>query len=52
MAEWQHLYPWAIAMLLNYPELQGVSTVYGVNNHVAQVARRYSKASGGLESPG
>src|SRR5262245_612084 len=51
MAEWQHLYPWAIAMLLNYPELQGVSTVYGVDNHVAQVARRYSKATGGLESP-
>jgi len=50
MAEWQHLYPWAIAMLLNYPELQGVSTVYGVDNHVAQMARRYSKATGGLES--
>jgi len=51
MAEWQHLYPWAIAMLLNYPELQGVSTVYGVDNHVAQVALRYSKKTGGLESP-
>jgi len=51
MAEWQHLYPWAIAMLLNYPELQGVSTVYGVDNHVAQVARRCSKATGGFESP-
>ena len=51
MTEWQHLYPWAIAMLLNYPELQGVSTVYGVDNHVAQVARRCSKATGGFESP-
>ena len=50
MAGWQHLYPWAIAMLLNYPELQGVSTVYGVDNHVAQMARRCSKATGGLES--
>jgi uncharacterized protein len=50
MAEWQHLYPWATAMLLNYPELQGVSTVYGVDNHVAEMARRYSKTTGGLES--
>jgi uncharacterized protein YbaP (TraB family) len=50
MAEWQHLYPWAIAMLLNYPQLQGVSSVYGVDNHVAQTARRYSKATGGLET--
>ena len=50
MAEWQHLYPWAIAMLLTYPKLQGVSTMYGVDNHVAQIARRYSKITGGLET--
>jgi len=50
MAEWQHLYPWAIAMLLNYPQLQGVSSIYGVDNHVAQSAHRYSKATGGLET--
>jgi len=50
MAEWQHLYPWAIALLLNYPKLQGVSSIYGVDNHVAEMARRYSKTTGGLET--
>ena len=50
MAEWQHLYPWAIAMLLDYPTLRGVSSIYGVDNHVAQLARRYSKRTGGLET--
>jgi uncharacterized protein YbaP (TraB family) len=37
MAEWQHLYPWAIPMLLDYPALRGVSSIYGVDNHVAQM---------------
>ncbi len=50
MAEWQHLYPWAIAMLLDYPTLRGVSTIYGVDNHVAEMARRYSKKTGGVET--
>ena len=50
MAEWQHLYPWAVAMLLEYPSLRGVSTTYGVDNHVAQMARRYSKRTGGVET--
>ena len=50
MAEWQHLHPWAIAMLLDYPTLRGVSTVYGVDNHVAEMARRYSKRTGGVET--
>ena len=50
MAEWQHLYPWAIAMLLDYPTLRGVSSIYGVDNHVAQMARRYSKRTGGIET--
>ena len=50
MAEWQHLYPWAIAMLLDYPALRGVSYTYGVDNHVAQMARRYSKRTGGVET--
>lgn len=50
MAEWQHLYPWAIAMLLDYPQLQGVTSIYGVDNHVAQMARRYSKRTGGVET--
>jgi uncharacterized protein YbaP (TraB family) len=50
MNEWQHLYPWAIAMLLNYPKLQGVSTIYGVDNHVAERARSYFKITGGLET--
>lgn len=50
MAEWQHLYPWAVAMLLEYPSLRGVSTTYGVDAHVAQMARRYSKRTGGVET--
>lgn len=50
MAEWQHLYPWAIAMLLDYPQLRGVSSTYGVDYHVAQIARRYSKRTGGIET--
>src|SRR5438309_10482947 len=50
MAEWQHLYPWAIAMLLDYPTLRGVSSTYGVDNHVAQMARRYSKRTSGVET--
>ena len=50
MAEWQHLHPWAIAMLLDYPTLRGVSTIYGVDNHVAEMARRYSKRTGGVET--
>jgi TraB/PrgY/gumN family len=50
MAEWQHLYPWAIAMLLDYPALRGVSSIYGVDNHVAELARRYSKRTGGVET--
>ena len=37
-------------MLLNYPQLQGVSSIYGVDTHIAQSARRYSKATGGLET--
>ena len=50
MAEWQHLRPWAIAMLLEYPALRGVSSIYGVDNHVAEMARRYSKRTGGIET--
>jgi uncharacterized protein len=51
MREWQHLHSWAIAMLLEYPKLQGVSYVYGVDHHVAERARKYSKATAGLETP-
>ena len=50
LAEWQHLYPWATAMLLEYPKLRGVSSVYGVDYHVEEMARRYSKATDGLET--
>jgi len=50
LAEWQHLYPWATAMLLEYPKLRGVSSVYGVDYHVEEMARRYSKPTDGLES--
>jgi len=50
MNEWQHFHPWAIAMLLQYPQLQGFSYIYGVDYHVAEIARRYSKTTGGIES--
>ena len=50
LAEWQHLYPWATAMLLEYPKLRGVSSVYGVDYHVEEMARRYSKPTDGLET--
>ncbi len=50
MNEWQHLHPWAVAMLLDYPKLQGVSYMYGVDHYVAERARHYSKTTGGLET--
>jgi uncharacterized protein YbaP (TraB family) len=50
MNEWQHLHPWAVAMLLNYPKLQGVSYIYGVDYYVAERARHYSRTTGGLET--
>jgi uncharacterized protein YbaP (TraB family) len=50
IGEWQHLHSWAIAMLLEYPKLQGVSYVYGVDHHVAERARKYSKVTAGLET--
>src|SRR6266487_303293 len=50
MNEWQHLHPWAIAMLLDYPTLRGVNYIYGVDYHIAEIARRYSKTTGGIET--
>jgi uncharacterized protein len=47
---WQHLRPWAVAMLLNYPGLAGVSERYGLDTYVAGKARAYSKATKGLET--
>ena len=47
---WQHLRPWAVAMLLNYPGLAGVSQRYGLDTYVAGRARAYSKATKGLET--
>jgi uncharacterized protein YbaP (TraB family) len=35
---------------LDYPTLRGVSSIYGVDYHVAEVARRYSKITAGLET--
>ena len=47
---WQHLRPWAIAMLLNYPGLAGVSQRYGIDFYVEGKAHTYGKATKGLES--
>ena len=50
MNEWQHLHPWAIAMVLEGSRLQGVSYRYGVDHYVAERARRDSKATRCLET--
>jgi len=50
MNEWQHLHPWAIAMLLEDSRFRGTSYRYGVDYYVADRARHYSKATAGLET--
>jgi uncharacterized protein len=50
MNDWQHFHPWAIAMLLQDPRFSGVSYAYGIDNYVAQKARRLSKPTNGLET--
>jgi uncharacterized protein len=48
---WQHLHPWAIAVLLLYhPAYEGVSVKYGIDNYVARRARYFSKPAYGLET--
>jgi uncharacterized protein YbaP (TraB family) len=47
---WQHLRPWAVAMLLNYPRLAGVSQRYGLDTYVAGRARASGKATKRLET--
>jgi uncharacterized protein YbaP (TraB family) len=50
MNEWHHLHAWAIAMLLQDPRFGTAHYRWGVDVYVAQRARFYSKATGGLES--
>src|SRR3984893_150282 len=50
MNDWQHLHPWAIAMILRNPGFGTVSTRYGIDNYVAKKARYYSNPTGGLET--
>ena len=50
MNDWQHLHPWAIAMILRNPGFGSVSTRYGIDNYVAQKARYYSNPTAGLET--
>jgi len=48
---WQHLHPWAIAvLLLHSPGYEQVSMRYGIDNYVARRARYYSKPAYGLET--
>jgi hypothetical protein len=47
---WRHLYPWAIAMLLQDSRLHGVTYEYGIDHYVAEKARRYGKSTRGLET--
>jgi uncharacterized protein YbaP (TraB family) len=48
---WQHLHPWAIAvLLLHSPGYEQVSMKYGIDNYVARRARYYSKPAYGLET--
>jgi uncharacterized protein YbaP (TraB family) len=50
MNDWQHLHPWAIAMILRNPGFGPASTRYGIDNYVAQKARYHSNPTGGLET--
>jgi len=50
MNEWHHLRPWAIAMILRNPTLGNPDYRWGVDRYVAQRARYYGKATGGLET--
>jgi len=50
MNDWQHLHPWAIAMILRNPGFGPASTRYGIDNYVAQKARYHSSPTGGLET--
>ena len=48
---WQHLHPWAIAVLLLHSSgYEQVSVQYGIDNYVARRARYYSKPAYGLET--
>jgi uncharacterized protein YbaP (TraB family) len=48
---WQHLHPWAIAVLLLHSAgYEQVSMKYGIDNYVARRARYYSKPAYGLET--
>ncbi len=48
---WQHLHPWAIAVLLLHSSgYERVSVQYGIDNYVARRARYYSKPAYGLET--
>lgn len=50
MNEWHHFRPWAVAMLLQDPRFGSTSYKYGVDAYIAQRARFYGKATGGLET--
>ena len=50
MNDWQHLHPWAIAMVLQYPGSAHVEMRYGIDNYIAQKARYHSKSTNGLET--
>jgi uncharacterized protein len=50
MNEWQHLRPWAIAMLLSDPRYRGFSYNYGIDSYVTQRAKLHSLPTRGLET--
>ncbi len=51
MGTWQHLHPWAIAvLLLHHPGYERVSAQYGIDNYVARRARYFSRPAYGLET--
>jgi len=51
MGIWQHLHPWAIAvLLLHHPGYERVSAQYGIDNYVARRARYFSRPAYGLET--
>jgi uncharacterized protein YbaP (TraB family) len=51
MNDWQHLRPWAVAvLLLQHPGYGEVSLGYGMDDYVARKARYFSKITNGLET--
>jgi uncharacterized protein YbaP (TraB family) len=51
MESWQHLRPWAVALLLlRHPGYERISGAWGIDNHVSEEAMHRGRQVGGIES--